>query len=53
MQEGKISVNNQAIKQKVCPPTKAEILHLNEAELEAIFAIKLVTVPNPLEKGSE
>ena len=53
MQRGQIMVNNETVKAKVFTPSKADILRLNEQELEVIRATKLVTGPEHIEQGSE
>ena len=53
MKRGKVMVNNEAVKSKVQPPEKADILRMNEKELEKVKAIKVVSGPEHIEKGSE
>ena len=53
MARGKILVNNEVVKQKIKSPTYAEILQMDEKELEKICAVKLVAGPEHIEKGSE
>ena len=53
MQKGQIMVNNSSIKGKVSVPNKAEILRMDEDEVEKIRATKLAKGPDHVEKGSE
>ena len=53
MRKGKVYVNNNMVKQKVAPPTKAEILRMSEKQYEETRAIKLAQGPEHMEKGSE
>ena len=53
MKKGRIMVNNEVVKAKITPPTKADILRLDEVELEEVRAIKLVPGPSHMEKGNE
>ena len=53
MQKGQIQVNNNIVKPKVLPPTKAEIIRLDPDELEKIRAVKMIKGPEHEEKGSE
>ena len=53
MAKGKIVVNNETIRPRVVPTTKAEILRLTDKQLEQIKAIRLVNGPDHVEKGSE
>ena len=44
-------VNKETVKAKVQPSKKADILRLNEHELEKIKAIKMVSGPEHVERG--
>ena len=53
MRKGRITVNNEVIKQRVEPPHKADILRMSEDEMEEIRSTKLVPGPTHMEKNSE
>ena len=53
LRQGQLVVNNETVKKKVQVPSKADILHLDDDELEQIRAVKLTSCPQHQEKGSE
>ena len=53
MSRGRVLVNNEVVKQKVRPTTKADILRMTEKQLEITRAAKLIPGPDHIEKGSE
>ena len=53
MRRGNIVVNNEVVRPRVKPPQFADILRLSQHERDEVKAVKTVSGPEHIEKGSE